>query len=380
MKRSTDILKGLCPFKTPEKNKIKNYKREFEGLRPSKGQSLFETPKKEKINLTGELEGRSPSKLRLIAFDLEGPLSPQDNAYEVMGLTERGYELFERLSRYDDILTLEERPDYEPGDTLYLIIPFLMAEGITKEDILKISQSAGLTPGAKETIETLKQKGFQIVIISTSYETHAQHIGSRLGISEEFIACTPFKAEGLRLMPQERELILSEKKKVLEIPLTDDQGLKRELDSFYLEKLPSLEIYRDIKKIKVVGGRRKVEALRRFMESFGARSSETVCIGDSITDFRMLDYINKAGGLAIVFNGNEYSLPYGTVAVASDTLEAVIPVIENFYKNGQEGLKDISSPYHAEYSLICEIEDMNSLISIHKLMRKKIRGRAGELG
>lgn len=316
---------------------------------------------------------------RLIAFDLEGPLSPQDNAYEVMGLTERGYELFERLSRYDDILTLEERPDYEPGDTLYLIIPFLIAEGITEEDIFKVSQKAGLTPGAKETVDALKQKGFQIVIISTSYEPHARHIGSRLGISEEFIACTPFKAEGLRLTPQERELILSEKKSIIEISLNDEERLKKELDSFYLERLPSLEIYKDIKKIKVVGGRRKVEALIRFMERFNAQPSETVCIGDSITDFRMLDYINKAGGLAIVFNGNEYSLPYGTVAVASETLEAVIPLIENFYRYGYEGLKK-AIPYHAEYCLVCETNDMDSLITIHKLMRKKIRGRAAQLG
>lgn len=321
---------------------------------------------------------------KLIAFDLEGPLSPQDNAYEVMGLAERGYELFERLSRYDDILTLEQRPDYEPGDTLYLIIPFLIADGINEEDILKVSKKAGLTPGAKETIKTLKEKGFQIVIISTSYEPHARHIGSRLGISEEFIACTPLwhlGADNYLLSPHERELIISEKKKILNIHLDDDERLKKELDRFYLEKLPSLEIYKDIKKIKVVGGRRKVEALRKFMERFNAQPSETVCIGDSITDFRMLDYINKGGGLAIVFNGNEYSLPYGTVGVASDTLEAVIPVIENFYKYGYEGLKNINPvPYHAEYSLICEAEDMDSLIAIHKLMRKKIRGRAAQLG
>lgn len=317
----------------------------------------------------------------LIAFDLEGPLSPQDNAYEVMGLTERGYELFERLSRYDDILTLEERPDYEPGDTLYLIIPFLIAEGITKEDILKVSQKAGLTPGAKETVETLKQKGFQIVIISTSYEPHAHLTGSRLGIPEEFIACTPFNAEGLRLRPEERDFILSEKKKILEIPLSDDEGLKNVLDEFYLRRLASLEIYREIKKIKVVGGRRKVDALKRFMQSVNVSPEKTVCIGDSITDFRMLDYINKNGGLAIVFNGNEYSIPYGTLAVASDTLEAVIQPIENFFRSGYEGLKSLKAePYNAEYSIVCEIEDMDSLILIHKLMRKKIRGRAAQLG
>ncbi|MCX7792907.1 MAG: HAD hydrolase family protein [Thermodesulfovibrionales bacterium] len=316
----------------------------------------------------------------LIAFDLEGPLSPQDNAFEVMGLTERGYELFERISRYDDILTLEERPGYEPGDTLYLIVPFLLSEGITGEDILKVSQKAGLTPGAKETVEKLKDKGFPVVIISTSYEPHAHNIGSRLGISPEFIACTAFKAN-LRLRTEERELILSEKKRILEISLNDDERLKKELDEFYFKKLPHLEIYSYIKEIRVTGGRRKVEALIGFMEKFNVEPSKTVCIGDSITDFRMLDYVNKSGGLAIVFNGNEYSLPYGTIAVASETLEAVILPIENFYRYGYEGLKALNPvPYNAEYALIRETEDMEALITVHKIMRRKIRGRAAQLG
>jgi predicted HAD superfamily phosphohydrolase len=63
--------------------------------------------------------------MKLICFDLEGPLSPQDNAYELMKLFPDGGKIFEVISRYDDLLTLENRPDYEPGDTLALIAPFL---------------------------------------------------------------------------------------------------------------------------------------------------------------------------------------------------------------------------------------------------------------
>ena len=57
---------------------------------------------------------------RIVCFDLEGPLSPQDNAFEVMGAIPRGLEIFSALSTYDDILALEGRQDYEPGDTLKL--------------------------------------------------------------------------------------------------------------------------------------------------------------------------------------------------------------------------------------------------------------------
>ena len=75
----------------------------------------------------------------IICFDLEGPLSPQDNAYEVMGLFENGHEIFEVISRYDDLLTIENRENYEPGDTLALIAPFLVYHKITEADITKVS-------------------------------------------------------------------------------------------------------------------------------------------------------------------------------------------------------------------------------------------------
>lgn len=69
--------------------------------------------------------------MNLICFDLEGALTPQDNAHELMKLFPRGHKIFEVISRYDDLLTLECRPDHEPGDTLALIIPFLVYHGIT---------------------------------------------------------------------------------------------------------------------------------------------------------------------------------------------------------------------------------------------------------
>ena len=40
----------------------------------------------------------------LICFDLEGSLSPQDNAYELMKLLPNGDRIFEVISRYDSML------------------------------------------------------------------------------------------------------------------------------------------------------------------------------------------------------------------------------------------------------------------------------------
>jgi energy-converting hydrogenase A subunit R len=339
------------------------------------------------MNISGrDSEGNSYG---LIAFDLEGPLSPQDNAYEVMGLTEKGYEVFERLSRYDDILTLEERPDYEPGDTLYLILPFLIAEGISMEDILNVSKKAALTPGAEETVKALKVLGYPLVIISTSYQPHAHYIGERLGITPDCIASTPFPSERVEIRHEEKKRLLSLKETLLKISPGEDESLKKVLDQFYLKELPEMGFYKRISGLKVVGGRRKVSALKEFMERFKVAPSRTVSIGDSITDFRMLDYINKSGGLAIVFNGNEYSVPYATIGVASESLLGVVKPVEIFFKEGAQGVKEFIQTVNSQqstvnskcyYTLIEGCEDLDSVIAIHKLMRRKIRGKAAQLG
>jgi predicted HAD superfamily phosphohydrolase len=38
--------------------------------------------------------------MNLICFDLEGPLAPQDNAYDLMKLFPHGGKVFEVISRY----------------------------------------------------------------------------------------------------------------------------------------------------------------------------------------------------------------------------------------------------------------------------------------
>lgn len=333
---------------------------------------------------------RGGAKKGLVVFDLEGPLSPQDNAYELMGLMENGYELFERLSRYDDILTLEEKEDYEPGDTLYLILPFLILGGIGENEILGVSKRAPLTPGARETIQGLKER-YKVIIISTSYAPHAHYIGNTLGIEDIDIACTPYPFEGNlkdKIPSHEKKIIEDYKKRILDIPIEDEFSLKELLDEFYFNRLLGLVLHRLLGDIKVVGGRRKIEALRSFAGREGFEPSRVACIGDSITDFRMLEYVKENGGLAIVFNGNEYAIPYAMAGVASMTLEAVIPLIERFFHDGALEVKEFIKGTPKSHTAFCDAQyqwlenhpSLDNVISIHKLFRRRLRGKAAQLG
>ena len=335
------------------------------------------------------MEGRGNEVHLLIAFDLEGPLSTQDNAYEVMGLIERGSELFERISRYDDLLTLEGRPDYEPGDTLSLILPFLLAHGVTEDDIRHVSARAPLVPGARECIAQLKSAGHKIVIISTSYAPHALNIAAQLDVPADDVACTPAPLSEIRQCIGEAscdiEYLRAWQNRILEIPLDNDDQLKRELDRFYWHELPQHPSGRALRAIKVVGGTRKVDALQKFAQREGAIMEHVVAIGDSITDFKMLQAVEDGKGLAIVFNGNQYAIPYGTIGVAGMSLEAILPAISAFTCGGRDAVREfVANQPNPEdgpiYHWLPERAGYDDVLTMHKRFRAALRGRAAQLG
>jgi energy-converting hydrogenase A subunit R len=295
----------------------------------------------------------------MICFDLEGPLSPQDNAYEIMRLAENGGKVFEALSEYDDILALRGKEGYEPGDTLKLAVPFLIYYGITEDDVRRVSQRARLVTGMKETVDWIKKKEVLVRVISTSYEQHAYNVGGQLGLSEEEIACTKLDLQNMSFDDDVLESLRRIELKIISSGLTEECA-----------KIPGRDI------------------------------SEVAAVGDSITDFKMLKDVRMRGGLAIAFNANEYCLPYADVAVATVDGRALIPLIKSFLEGGKEGaielVADLESDLSAledEFRYLIDIKskpyfnlldgsrkDFDDILRIHKKMRMKVRGEAGKLG
>ena len=341
-----------------------------------------------------------------IFFDLEGPISPQDNAYEVLGLARDGGRVFEVISKYDDILTLEGRENYEPGDTLKLIVPFLLHNQISECDIVDVSKDAGLVPGVKEVISKLMSDGEDVYIISTSYEQHAHNIARQVGVEGKRVACTkmPLDDYHLQFPDEDLEVVAGEEEKILNelYPGDDEQKVKTELDEFFFGTLQKSRLGEIFNEVTVCGGARKVDAMMKFAESDDL--SDAIAIGDSITDFKMLETIREKGGLAIAFNGNEYSIPYADVSVANVDQRFLLPIIQAFEEGGREGAiaavrrlrnasieeilnalpADVSSTIPEDikppaYHIIKE-SDTNEIIKIHKEYRTLVRGAAGKLG
>jgi energy-converting hydrogenase A subunit R len=318
-------------------------------------------------------------------------LSPQDNAYELMRLFPNGDRIFEVISRYDDLLTLEEREDYEPGDTLALIVPFLILHNISEANIASLVAKADLTGGAEKLISWLQYNSWKVFCISTSYEQYAIHITQRLGIYTHNVACTPFPLDKFRatLSQEEAQLLQQAEQDILTMrPVADDERIKQSLDSFFWEKLPATDLGEAIKEVKPVGGRRKVAALTKFADKYDQPLSDWVVIGDSITDFRMLQVVEEAGGLAIAFNANEYALPYATMGLASTFISDLTEVLEAWQKS-KRGWTERVVKYKEKWGgkedrnyfhWLSGRKDLDPIIEVHKRIRRLVREEAGKLG
>jgi len=279
----------------------------------------------------------------IICFDLEGPLSPQDNAYEVMGLVRGGHRLFEVISRYDDILTMEKRENYEPGDTLSLIVPFLIYHDIGEEDIKKISDKAKIVDGVNYVMERLKELKWDVYIISTSYEQHALNIADRIGLSREKVYCTRFSLDHYReeIERMDTSLIEDVEKDILEdlyFSIDDERKIKNRLDRFFWKDIPKTNLGDIMRGVKVVGGQRKVDSLHDIARKTGKNLRDMIVVGDSITDYKMLGEVKARNGISIVFNGNEYAIPYANVGLASIDMRFLLVIISAYIYKSRNGV------------------------------------------
>ncbi len=308
-----------------------------------------------------------------------------------MKLFPNGDRVFEVISRYDDLLTLEGRADYEPGDTLALIVPFLLLHNISEDDIATLAAKATLTGGAADLVHWLLSKTWKVFCITTTYEQYAIHITHKLGIYAHNVACTKFPLNEFRqaLSKEDFDLVKQAEADILTMrPVDDDARIKQKLDEFFWKKLPATNLGAVIKEVKPVGGGRKVEALNKFANANSQPLSKWVVMGDSITDSKMLQTVDAAGGLAIAFNANEYAVPYATMGLASTSLNDLREILEAWQKGQRSGAEKIVKQKEKTggvgdngfFHWLSGRKDLDDIIKIHKRIRRLVREEAGKLG
>jgi energy-converting hydrogenase A subunit R len=270
---------------------------------------------------------------RIFVSDCEGPISKNDNAFELTAqFVPEGSNLFSIISKYDDVLAdVVKKPGYNAGDTLKLILPFLKAYAVTDLQMEEFSaQTLLLIAESKETLSHIRSiaKAF---IVSTSYEHYIRALCKSLDFPFENTYCTRLCLDKYTLSTQEKATLRTLAKEIAAMPMiTIPDGSKslkdfppqgqawvKRLDEIFWGEIASLPCGRMFGEVNTVGGEEKAQAIRHVTDELEVPLSGVMYVGDSITDVQAFQLVKAKGGLAVSFNGNGYAVKNAEVAVMS---------------------------------------------------------------
>lgn len=339
--------------------------------------------------------------------DCEGPLTLNDNAYEMADkFIENGGELFKILSLYDDyIVDIVKKENYKAGNTLKLILPFFVVENLTNQDFIDFSKDNIYAVRDSKFLLNYLKNAMNTYIVSTSYGQYIEAVSNFMQLPFENTFYTKVDIDSLKLNDEEIKKIIEFKDLILKNP--DDYEL---FDDIFFNQISKMGIYEKIRDIEVVGGEGKKLAIDEIIRRDDINQDQIFYIGDSITDVEPLAFAHKNNGISVSFNGNEYPLKVAEIAIVSPSAVATA-VIANVYAendknkvlefikdyNDSNDLEKIFDDYNIdedvknkffevfadEYPLIQTVTDENyeKILKVSKEMRNNIRGQnIGELG
>lgn len=335
---------------------------------------------------------------KILFTDGEGPIVTNDFAFEVTsririesrGKKMSGRELFSIVSAYDDYLVERRQKQYESGTTLALVLPFFLCHGITDDVMQEIAGHAALAFGVKEYVRQLQKDRFAIRIISTAYRPLWDVVGNILHIPSDHIAATSINIEQLFAQFPLRLLlpVVGGVEADIVANSTDARRtyLYERFHRFYWGDLPKIGF--DIGRIvTVLGGKRKVTAAKQFAKDLGKTLADIVYVGDSITDVELFTAVNQAGGLSLAVNGNNYALEHAQVAVATQDMRLLRPLLDAWATGGHRAVisfikSSASQRSPAHYAVIDtrDPSDFALLLAKHAYMRTMVRTDAAALG
>lgn len=358
---------------------------------------------------------------RVFVSDCEGPISKNDNAFELANhYIPRGDRFFTIVSRYDDVLAdVLKRKGYKAGDTLKLILPFLKAHGATNSEMESFSaRTLVLIRHAREAVKHI-QKLAHVFIVSTSYEHYIKALCKAIDFPYVNTYCTQVDIDRYEVSLEEqqrlRRLVLEiADMPIIEIPAgassledfpeNQKMALMR-LDEIFWEEIAQMNVGRILHEVNPVGGYEKAQAVRDIAQKLGVKLADIMYVGDSITDVEAFKLVRDGGGLTVSFNGNKYAIRNAEVAVMSETSLVTAVIAELFIRLGKSEtigilenwswetlkkapasrkmLEKLLATYQGELPKVKLVtgENMHALAMESEEFRKKVRGEVvGGLG
>jgi energy-converting hydrogenase A subunit R len=359
---------------------------------------------------------------RVFISDCEGPISKNDNAYEITArFVPNGDKLFTIISKYDDVLAdVLKKPGYSAGSTLKFIVPFLKAYDVTDGQMEEFSaQNLILIANSKDTLQHARAVA-SAFIVSTSYEHYIKALCKALDFPYENTYCTKLSIDKYTITSQEKTRLREIAREIAQKPVIcipkaakaiEDFSLKDQETIMWLSKIfwieiPKRGIGRIFDEVTTVGGDQKAEAIADIVSELHVRLSDVMYVGDSITDVEAFQLVREEGGLTVSFNGNNYAVRNAEIAVLSENnivtaviadvfcrqgKQAALNLVENWnlqslQRNGAVSLSLLDHlftfyPQTLPKVQIVTAKNMETLTKESSEFRKKVRGESiGRLG
>jgi energy-converting hydrogenase A subunit R len=288
---------------------------------------------------------------RLIFSDCEGPISKNDNAFELCAaFIPDGDKLFSNISKYDDVLAdVVHKQGYAAGSTLKLILPFFKAFDVSDKQMEDFSaQNILLLPQTTELMAHMQSYG-EVFIVSTSYEHYIRALCNVINFPFDHTYCTKVKLDNYAITVEEKKRLKAIAQEIATMPLIHipagvksladfsiaDQTLIQRLDQIFWEEIPQMTAGKLLTEVKTVGGEQKAAAIRDATRRLGVKIAEVMYVGDSITDVEAFKLVRQFGGLAVSFNGNSYAVRNADVAVMADGNLVTAVLADRFCRIGK---------------------------------------------
>lgn len=296
----------------------------------------------------------TPQESRVFISDCEGPITKNDNAFEIAAcFLPKGDQFFSLISRYDDVLAdIVKRPGYKAGYTLKLITPFLKTFDVTNRKIVDFSkENILLMQGVKEALQNVSEV-MPPFIVSTSYEQYINALCEVIEFPIENVYCTKLDLDKYFLVEEESRRLKQLEADIAALPMieipkgiesveqlsTFSQKTFRRLESIFWEEIPKMAIGKMLDEIMPLGGEDKAKAIRDIARKTGRTPSEIMYVGDSITDVKAFQLVKESRGLTVSFNGNDYAVKNAEVAVISDNAIIIAAIARVFSDLGRIGV------------------------------------------
>jgi len=328
---------------------------------------------------------------RVFISDCEGPISKNDNAFEVMThFVPHGDRIFAVVSTYDDALAdVLKKSGYKAGDTLKLVLPFLKAYNVTDEALRDFS--AGnliLIANAKKALHHVSNIA-PAYVVSTSYEHYIRTLCKAMEFPFKNTYCTRLKLDKYNLTETEKEQLKKFCREMAQMPILDIPPKARSfndlsdnvrstierLDEIFWETIDEMQIGIIYSEVNPIGGSEKAEAINDIVKKLKVSLTDVMYVGDSITDEEALRFVKENGGVAVSFNGNRFAVRNAEIALISEDSVVTAIIADVFIRSGKDETLDLVANWSPQTLVKSMVEQglINSFLKTHPLELPKAK-------